>query len=84
MSIFDKDRRNEDVMRYRSPRLSPEYERETEDKFRNDDEAHALLDLINAEFKSDPMSVQCFDLRIVERVAACVASRAKYKRRWGL
>jgi len=24
-----------------------------------------LADIINAEFKSDPMSVQCFDLRIV-------------------
>lgn len=26
-----------------------------------------VLDLIVAEFESDPMSVQCFDLRIVER-----------------
>lgn len=38
----------------------------------NDREAHALLTLINAEFQSDPMSVQCFDLRIVERVRLCV------------
>ncbi len=30
--------------------------------------AAELLDLIAAEFDSDPMSVQCFDLRIVERV----------------
>lgn len=27
-----------------------------------------LLDLVNAEWQSDPMSVQCFDLRIVGRV----------------
>jgi hypothetical protein len=26
-----------------------------------------ILDLIVAEFESDPTSVQCFDLRIVER-----------------
>ena len=26
-----------------------------------------VLDLIVAEFNSDPMSVQCFDLRIVQR-----------------
>lgn len=39
----------------------------------NDHEAHELLDLINAEFQSDPTSTQCFDLRIVERVKWCVA-----------
>lgn len=32
------------------------------------EEAEQLLGLINAEFQSDPMSVQCFDLRIVKRV----------------
>jgi len=31
-------------------------------------EAFTLLDIISAEFRSDPMSVQCFDLRIVSRV----------------
>ena len=31
-------------------------------------EAFELLRIINAEFQSDPMSVQCFDLRVVERV----------------
>lgn len=35
-------------------------------------EAEVLLDLIDAEFRSDPASVQCFDLRIVERVRRCV------------
>lgn len=33
-------------------------------------EAESLLRLINLEFQTDPMSVQCFDLRIVERVKA--------------
>lgn len=29
-------------------------------------EAIRLLDLINMEWKTDPVSIQCFDLRIVE------------------
>lgn len=36
-------------------------------------EAVALLGLIDAEFRSDPMSVQCFDLSIVTRTRALVA-----------
>jgi hypothetical protein len=39
----------------------------------NSREALALLGLIDAEFRTDPMSVQCFDLSIVQRVRACVA-----------
>ena len=31
-------------------------------------EAERLLRLIDFEFQSDPMSVQCFDLRIVQDV----------------
>jgi len=37
-------------------------------------EAEILIDLVAAEFASDPMSVQCFDLRIVERVKTCAAT----------
>lgn len=51
-----------------------------EANFRNIDEAFALLALIDAEFRSDPMSVQCFDLRIVERVRQCVEARAMYEK----
>lgn len=43
-------------------------------------EAFMLLDLIDAEFRSDPMSVQCFDLRIVERVKQCVQRRKNAER----
>jgi hypothetical protein len=57
--------------------LSPKAIAQMEAAFRNDEEAHTLLDLINAEFQSDPMSVQCFDLRIVERVKRCVEARRK-------
>ena len=35
-------------------------------------EARALLRLINMEFQTDSLSVQCFDLRIVERVKQLV------------
>ena len=61
-----------------APRLSDKAMREIESGFKNDEEAHELLGLINAEFQSDPTSVQCFDLRIVERVKLCVARRAAY------
>jgi hypothetical protein len=46
----------------------------------NDHEAFRLLDLIDAEFRSDPMSVQCFDLRIVARVKECVDRRKRAER----
>lgn len=49
-----------------------------EDGWKNDDEAHELLALIVAEFESDPLSVQCFDSRIVDRAKLCVARRKKY------
>ena len=57
------------------PTLSPTAQRQIEESFRNDKEAHRLLELVNAEFQSDPMSVQCFDLRIVEEVRQCVELR---------
>jgi predicted adenine nucleotide alpha hydrolase (AANH) superfamily ATPase len=49
-----------------------------ESNFDNTREAFRLLKLIDAEFRSDPMSVQCFDLRIVEAVKKCVEKRAEY------
>ena len=59
-------------------RLKQEAVREIEDSLKNDREAHELLDLINAEFTSDPLSVQCFDLRTVKRVKLCVESRKQF------
>lgn len=53
-----------------------------EANFRNADEAFLLLQLIDSEFRSDPMSVQCFDLQLVERVRQCVATRAKYEKEY--
>lgn len=43
----------------------------------NDEEAHRLLDLIDVEFRTDPMSVRCFDLRVVEQVKKCVVERKR-------
>ncbi len=40
-------------------------------------EAFEVLDLIVAEFNSDPMSVQCFDLRTVQRAKDVVARLKK-------
>lgn len=46
-------------------------------------EAFELLGLIDAEFRSDPMSTQCFDRRIVERVRRCVEKNGKIGERLG-
>lgn len=51
-------------------------------------EAVRLLGLIDAEWRSDPASVACFDLRMVEDVRRALASfnererRANRKPRW--
>ncbi len=47
----------------------------------NDHEAFRLLDLIDVEFRSDPMSTRCFDARIVERVKRCVEQRKESERK---
>jgi hypothetical protein len=44
-------------------------------------EACQLLGVIAAEFKSDPMSVQCFDLRIVQRAIEVSAALDDLERR---
>lgn len=59
------------------PVFTRKYEKQLDAAFENDREAYVLLDLINAEFQSDPSSVACFDLRIVERVRLCVEKRKK-------
>ena len=40
--------------------------KELEKRIQLDIDAHKTLALIVAEFKSDPLSTQCFDKRIVE------------------
>ena len=53
--------------------------RETEERMKVELEAFDILDLIVAEFNSDPMSVQCFDLRTVERAKYVVARLKELK-----
>jgi hypothetical protein len=62
------------------PKLSEKDYKQIEDNLKNTDEAFTLLELIEAEFRSDPLSVQCFDLRVVERVKACVAARKRFEK----
>lgn len=40
-------------------------------------EMFALLDLIDAEWRSDPSSTACFDLRLVAKVRAVVEKHRK-------
>lgn len=61
-------------MHNETPRLSPQRIAQMERRFSALREAEALIDLIAAEFASDPISVQCFDLRVVERTKACAAA----------
>jgi len=60
--------------------LTQKAKTELEESFRNDQEAHRLLDLVNAEFESDRQSVQCFDLRVVRQVKTCVETRKRLVR----
>lgn len=41
------------------------------------EEMFEVLDIIIGEFESDPMSVQCFDLRIVDRAIKVIADIKK-------
>ncbi len=56
-------------------RLTDKAVRDIEECFDLDREAWRLLRLVVAEWRSDPMSVQCFDLRIVERANKAVERR---------
>lgn len=46
--------------------LTSQAEKTIKESFELDQRAWDVLRLIVAEFESDPMSVQCFDTRIVE------------------
>ena len=58
-------------------RLTPKAQAEMEEMFALRDEAIKLLGVVVGEWNSDPMSVQCFDLRTVER-AQQVVERLKH------
>jgi hypothetical protein len=54
--------------------LTPKAQRQMEARFQAEREALEIFDLVVAEWKSDPMSVQCFDLRLVERAKLVAAT----------
>jgi hypothetical protein len=62
----------------RQARYSHAVQEALEVNFTNQREAFEVLELIVAEFNSDPMSVRCFDLRVVERAKQCVAKRKAF------
>lgn len=55
--------------------LTKEGKRKIERGFELDKRAWELLELVNAEWRSDPKSVQCFDLRIVKEVNAIIKEK---------
>lgn len=62
------------------PRVLPQYDFLPDELGPTEAEMFALLDLIDAEWRSDPTSVQCFDARLVARVRAVVEKHRKRAR----
>lgn len=58
------------------PMLTVKAQEQMERRFEAEREALEIFELVVSEWTSDPMSVQCFDLRLVER-AKDVAARLK-------
>jgi len=52
--------------------LTPKAQREIEEKWTLQREAVEILKVVVSEWQSDPMSVQCFDLKIVKRAKEVV------------
>jgi hypothetical protein len=58
-------------------RMTDKAIRETEERFALEREAMHILKLVVAEWSSDPASVKCFDLRIVNRAKEILARLKK-------
>lgn len=57
------------------PYLTDKAAKAIEESFGLTREAWRILDLVVTEWSSDPTSVQCFDLRIVNRAKEIIARR---------
>lgn len=66
------------------PMLTEKAVREFEQWSAAQREAVDLLEIIAAEFKSDPMSVQCFDARIVKRAIECAETTKRLQGPFGV
>ena len=62
--------------------LTEKAQKDIEEGFKLKREALEILDTINAEWKSDPTSVRCFDLRMVKRTGE-ILKRLKELGPWG-
>ncbi len=60
-------------------RLSDKASRELAEQQTADDRVWQIMDIICAEWQTDPISVQCFDLRLVEEAIALVKKRKAMK-----
>lgn len=63
-------------------RLSEKAERDMETLFQCQKRGLELLGLIVAEWKTDPVSVQCFDLRIVQEAKELMEKYERVKPEW--
>lgn len=57
------------------PSLTDKARADAERRFKIDDRLLEIMGLVIAEWKSDPQSVACFDLRIVDEAKALWAER---------
>lgn len=64
-------------------RMTEKAQRQIEEQFDLKREAVELLGLVVAEWNTDPNSVQCFDLRIVQRAREVVDLLEHYRRSSG-
>lgn len=62
-----------------SNRLSPKAERDMEIEFQCIRRGMEILGIIVEEWRTDPTSVQCFDLRIVQEAIELIAKYKKVK-----
>lgn len=58
-------------------RILPRYDFLRDELGPTEAEMFALLDLIDAEWRTDPVSVACFDARLVAKVRAVVEKHRK-------
>lgn len=58
-----------------TPRTEIKFSKDMEDRWRAESRLLEIMDLVVAEWNTDPMSVQCFDLRIVEEAKQLCAKR---------
>jgi hypothetical protein len=64
----------------RVPRLTDKAVKDMERGFVLKRRAIEILGIVNAEWQSDPQSVQCFDLRLVKEADAILAELNKLER----